>query len=404
MDVAGDDWILSTGRDAMDDSIRLLVTGLGELDDPRQAAKVTYPLSEMALVTVAAIVADCDGWDDVAEFGRDRLEWLQQFLPFEQGIPSHDTFARVFSVVDVESLEACVSDWVAVTFMQRAGDSCDADGSESETREVVAVDGKTMRRSHDRARNESPLHVVSAWASTAGVSLGQTAVAEKSNEITAIPALVRLLSLTHCIVTIDAMGCQKEIARVLRAAQADYVLAVKGNQPSLQQAVIQFFEQMEQHESAGVEFQHRETLDEQRSRRERRLYWTVSARAALTEQDDWTDLQTIGMVISERTVNDRTSREVRYYISSLENDVTEFSRAVRAHWSIENSLHWRLDVVFREDESRMRIGHSARVFTLFRKVAINLLNHETSRKQSLRSKRKRAARNTEYLLKVLTSV
>lgn len=404
MDVTSDEWILTTGRDAMDDAIRVLVTGLSELDDPRQAAKVIYPLPELALVTVAAIVADCDGWDDVAEFGRDRLDWLQQFLPFEHGVPSHDTFARVFSVVDVESLEVCVSRWVAETFMRDTAASPDSDQATTAPREVVGVDGKTMRRSHDRARDESPLHVVSAWASTAGVSLGQVAVAEKSNEITAIPALVRLLCLTHCIVTIDAMGCQKEIARVLREAEADYVLAVKGNQPNLQQAVIQFFDAMEQHESDGVEFQHHETLDEKRGRRERRLYWTAPAPAAVTETGDWTDLLTIGMVISERTINDDTSREVRYYISSLENDVGEFSRAVRAHWSIENSLHWRLDVVFREDESRMRIGHSARVFTLFRKVAINLLNRETTRQQSLRSKRKKAARNTDYLLKVLTSV
>lgn len=191
---------------------------------------------------------------------------------------------------------------------------------------------------------------------------------------------------------------------MLREAEADYVLAVKGNQPNLQQAVIQFFDAMEQHESDGVEFQHHETLDEKRGRREHRLYWTAPAPPALTETGDWTDLLTIGMVISDRTINDDTSREVRYYISSLENDVAEFSRAVRAHWSIENSLHWRLDVVFREDESRMRIGHSARVFTQFRKVAINLLNRETTRKQSLRSKRKQAARNTDYLLKVLTSV
>lgn len=169
-------------------------------------------------------------------------------------------------------------------------------------------------------------------------------------------------------------------------------------------APLILFDSMEQHESAGVEFEHRETLDEQRGRRERRLYWATRAPEALLAHDDWADLQSIGMVISERTINDHTTREVRYYISSLENDVAEFSRAVRANWSIENSLHWRLDVVFREDESRMRIGHSARAFTLFRKVAINLLNQENSRKQSLRSKRKQAARNTDYLLKVLTSV
>jgi predicted transposase YbfD/YdcC len=402
----------------VDDSIRMLVSRLETLGDPRQAGKVTFPLVEMAMLAVAGIIADCDGWEDVADFGRDRLDWLRQFLPFENGVPSHDTFGRVFSVVDVEPLEACLADWVAETFTL-PGRAADASRSENETppnettpnetttaepRPHVALDGKTMRGSHDRVQGGSPLHVVTAYASEAGISLGQTAVAEKSNEITAIPQLVSVLCLAGCIVTIDAMGCQKEIARCLRAAQADYVLAVKGNQPSLQQAVITFFEQMEEHESAGVEFQHRETLDRGRGRIERRLYWTAHAPAELTASGDWPDLSSIGMVLSERTEHGETTCEVRYYIMSLSNNVVEFSRVVRAHWAIENSLHWRLDVTFREDASRQRTGHSARVFTLFRKLALNFLNQEHSTKRSVRAKRKQAARNPQYLLKVLTSV
>jgi predicted transposase YbfD/YdcC len=386
----------------------MLVSRLATLDDPRQAGKVTFPLVEMSMVAVAGIIADCDGWEDVADFGRDRQDWLRQFLPFENGVPSHDTFGRVFSVVDVEPLEACLADWVAETFTL-PGRAADASRSENETTTVerrphVALDGKTMRGSHDRVHGGSPLHVVTAYASEAGVSLGQTAVAEKSNEITAIPQLVSVLCLAGCLVTIDAMGCQKEIARCLRAAQADYVLAVKGNQPTLPAAVIAFFEEMEAHESAGVEFQHRETLDRGRGRIERRLYWTVPAPAELTASGDWPDLSSIGMVLSERTEHGKTMREVRYYIMSLDSDVVEFSRVVRAHWAIENSLHWRLDVTFREDASRQRTGHSARVFTLFRKLALNLLNQERSTRRSVRAKRKQAARNPQYLLKVLTSV
>jgi len=408
----------------MDDVVRSLVSRLETLDDPRQAGKVKYPLVEMSMVAVAGVIADCDTWEDVADFGRDRLEWLRQFLPFEHGVPSHDTFGRVFSVVDVESLEACLADWVAETFTL-TGRETDASPSSHGTpsngtpshgtpsngtptavkpRPHVAVDGKTMRGSHDRVNGGSPLHVVSAYASDAGVSLGQTAVAEKSNEITAIPQLVSVLCLAGCIVTIDAMGCQKEIARCLRAVQADYVLAVKGNQPNLHQAIIACFEQMEQHEAAGVEFQHHETLDRKRGRIERRLYWTAPAPAELTTTGDWPDLSSIGMVISERTEDGKTTREVRYYIASLDSDVVEFSRVVRAHWAIENSLHWRLDVTFREDASRQRTGHSARVFTLFRKLALNSLNQERSTKRSVRAKRKQAARNPDYLLKVLTSV
>jgi predicted transposase YbfD/YdcC len=267
-----------------------------------------------------------------------------------------------------------------------------------------------MRGSHDRIHEGSPLRVVTAYASGPGVSLGQTAVAEKSNEITAIPHLVSVLCLAGCIVTIDApsiskqAGCQKEIARCLREARAEYVLAVKGNQPTLHAAIIAYFDAMEEHEEAGVEFQHRETLDKKRGRVERRLYWSTAAPAALTASGDWTDLCSLGMVISERTENGKTTREVRYYIMSLENNVQEFSRVVRAHWSIENSLHWRLDVVFREDESHMRTGHSARVFTLFRRIALNFLNLERRTKRSVRAKRKQAARNPQDLLEVLTSV
>ena len=404
----------------MNDSVRLLISQLSTLEDPRQAGKVTYPLVEMSILTVAGVIADCDGWEDIAAFGRDRLEWLRQFLPFENGIPSHDTLARVFSIINVEQLEGCVTRWIEQTFplsTEASNNTCPSNNTTSSNAASaakpdtaltppphVAFDGKTMRGSHDRIHEGSPLHVVTAYASTLGVSLGQTAVAAKSNEITAIPLLVSALCLTGCIVTIDAMGCQKEIVRCLREAGADYVLAVKGNQPTLHQAIIDYFDALEEHEAAGVAFQHKETVDEKRGRIEQRLYWTVPAPPELTASGEWADLSSIGMVISVRTENGKTSCETRYYIMSSDSDVEDFSRVVRAHWSIENSLHWRLDVVFREDESRMRTGHSARVFTMFRKIALNLLTQERSTKRSVRAKRKQAARNPQYLLKVLTSV
>lgn len=403
----------------MDDSIRMLVSRLETLDDPRQAGKVSYPLVEMAMVAVAGVIADCDEWEDVADFGRDRLEWLRRFLPFANGVPSHDTFGRVFSVLDPGQLEDTVTEWIRETFSLTVAPpesavsenrSAGAEALGEQSRPHVSFDGKTLRGSHDRIRVGAPLHVVTAYASDSSVSLGQAAVAEKSKGITAIPQLVSALCLTGCIVTIDAAsiskqaGCQKEIARCLRAAQADYVLAVKGNQPTLHQAIIGCFDAMEAHEVSGGEFQHRETVEQQRGRLERRLYWTVPTPPELAGSAGSNDLNSIGMVISERTENGETTSETRYYITSLSDDVPEFSRVVRARWAIENALHWRLDVVFREDESRMRTGHSPRTFTLFRKLALSLLNQERTTKRSVRAKRKQAARNSDYFLKVLTSV
>ena len=411
MEGADLDQISGTGRDAVDDSFQMLVSRLGALDDPRQAGKVSYPLVEMSMVAVAGVIADCDGWEDVADFGRDRLDWLRRFLPFENGVPSHDTFARVFSVVDVEQLEACVAGWLRrhshVRLMNRR---CPISHRRPVNLQLqpsalmFSFDGKTMRGSHDRIHEGSPLHVVTAYASGPGVSLGQTAVAEKSNEITAIPHLVSVLCLTGCIVTIDAMGCRKRSPGV--SAKSGRNTCSRGERKSADSPRSDH-RLLRRHGRArrcrrGI--QHCETLDKKRGRVERRLYWSTAAPAALTASGDWTDLCSIGMVISERTENGKTTREVRYYIMSLENNVQEFSRVVRAHWSIENSLHWRLDVVFREDESRMRTGHSARVFTLFRKIALNLLNQERRTKRSVRAKRKQAARNSQYLLEVLTSV
>ena len=385
-------------------------------------------LVEMTMVAVAGVIADCDGWDDVADFGRDRLQWLRNFLPFENDVPSHDTFGRVFSVLDPGQLEETVTEWIRETFSLSVGLAASAAASGSATvpesaagsaaaaapeepsRPHVSFDGKTLRGSHDRIHGGAPLHVVTAYASGSGVSLGQAAVAEKSSEITAIPQLVSVLCLAGCIVTIDASsirketGCQKEIARSLRAAQADSVLAVKGNQPTLHQAIIEYFEAMEEHEASGITFQHLETVEQQRGRLERRLYWTAPTPPELAGSTNWSDLNSIGMAISERTENGETTTETRYYIASLSDDVAEFSLVVRAHWAIENSLHWRLDVVFREDDSRIRTGHSARTFTLFRRLALNLLNQERTTKRSVRAKRKQAARNPDYLLKVLTSV
>lgn len=271
------------------------------------------------------------------------MEWLRQFLPFEHGVPSHDTFARVFSVVNIQCFERLLSQWVDEVFRQRqqpTGIALDP-SAQTSPREVVPFDGKTMRRSHDRANGQVALHVVSAWACELGVSLGQLAVPEKSNEITAIPQLVKSLDLNDCIVTIDAMGCQKEIARTIREAHADYVLAVKGNQPTLQQVVMQFFEDMEQHEIAGTVFETHETLERNHGRQEHRLYWQAPAPATLTDSGEWSDLLTIGMAINQRTIGETTTSETRYFISSLPCDVIELSRAVRSHWSIENSLHWQ---------------------------------------------------------------
>ena len=363
------------------------------LSDPRMEGKTRHQLLDIVTISILAAISGADGWSEVQVFAETRQEWLQRFLKrlhgeLPHGIPSHDTFGRVFSLLDPEEFRAAFRNWMQAVFQVTDG-------------EVVPIDGKTLRRSYDTASGLAALHMVSAWASQNGAVLGQVATEEKSNEITAIPALLRKLELTGCIVTIDALGCQTEIARQVRPKKADSVLAVKGNQPSLHERVRHVFLEYEAHEAAGHWFSYQETVEQGHGRTERRMCWSVPVPEAIAPEDRWQDVRSVGMVVCERTAGETTTAESRYYITSLESDAAELARAVRAHWRIENSLHWVLDVVFREDESRLRIGHSAQNFAVLRHLALNLLKQEQTLQRGIKSKRMKEAMDPNYLLRVL---
>jgi predicted transposase YbfD/YdcC len=333
----------------------------------------------------------------VETFGRAKLGWLRAFLALPGGIPSHDTFGRVFARLDPDEFRGCFLAWVRAV----AGDEA-ADG-------VVAIDGKTARRSHDRGTGQAALHLVSAWASASGLVLGQVATADKSNEITAIPALLRLLALEGCTVTIDAMGCQTAIAAQLVGQGADYVLALKDNQPALHEKVRLAL--ADARAAAGTALAPRDldgtrTVSKGHGRLEVRRCWALGDPEYLAYLDPdgaWAGLRSVALVEAERRIGDARSSEVRYYLSSLPADAARLERAVRAHWGIENRLHWVLDVAFREDGSRVRTDHAPQNLAILRHLALNLLRRDPS-KGSIATKRFRAALDDRHLRAILAQL
>ncbi|MCY3659000.1 MAG: ISAs1 family transposase [Caldilineaceae bacterium] len=369
-----------------------LVSLLAAVDDPRRPQGQHHSLEAILLITTLAVICGADHWTEVEFFGHQKQAWLETFLELPHGIPSHDTFGRVFGLLDPAQLEACFVAWVqslAATLQD----------------EVVAVDGKAARGSHDQARSVSPLHLVSAWADAARLVLGQRRVDDRSNEITAIPALLETLALEGCIVTIDAMGCQKRIAETIRDQGADYVLALKGNQPQLHEAVVETFavEQAEAFEGCDHDFH--QTVNKNHGRIETRRCWVIGTPEYIryvAPDEAWPDLQSLVMIEAQRRQGDQVTAETRYYISSLPADARVLLQVVRSHWGIENSLHWVLDMAFREDESRIRTGHAAHNLSILRRMALNLLRRETTAKGGIAAKRKQAGWNDGYLLKVLS--
>jgi len=361
------------------------------LEDPRVSPATQHRLLDIIAIALCAVVCGADTWVEVEQFGKDKRDWLLTLLPLPHGVPSHDTFGRVFAALDPGQFERCFASWVQAIARLTAG-------------EVVAIDGKVLRRSHDRANGKDALALVSAWAGTNRLTLGQVAVADGSNEIAAIPELLRLLALKGCIVTIDAIGCQTAIARQVVEQDADYVLALKDNQGTLHEAVKVLFAEGRATGFADLGHTTHRTVEKDHGRLEIRQVWAVSEPEVIAYLDPagaWPKLRSVGMVEAERRSGATVSREARYYISSLPGDAEEFGAAVRGHWGIENGLHWVLDVAFREDESRVRQGDADHNLALLRRLALTLLRRETTAKIGVKAKRLKAGWSTAYLLKIL---
>lgn len=354
------------------------------LPDPRRDHGKIYPLRTIIFLTISAVVSGVESWAEIEEFGKDKLDWLKRFVECpDDRIPSHDTLGDLFKRLDPRSFGSCFVSW--------AGQVCGL--SEGD---LVAIDGKRVRRSYDRWDNKSAIHIVSAWASANSVTLAQVKVEDKSNEITAIPQLLSVLELKGAVVSIDAMGCQKDIAQRIVEAEADYILGLKGNQSELHEQVISHFGY------AVISSSHTDT-DKGHGRIEERTCKVVSDLAMLDAAQDWPSMASVIQVASTRTevISGKTSRETRYYISSKLADAQTFNKYIRGHWGIENKLHWVLDVLFHEDDCRVRKGHADENFAVIRKIALNMISLDDTPKLSKKIKQQKAMRNDRFREKIL---
>lgn len=360
-----------------------------EVDDPRIERSKVHPLLDVLFLAVTATLAGADGPSDIEEFGKEKVDWLRRFVRLPGGIPSHDTIGRVFAAIKPDQFQKAFLHWIEAITAPRA----------DEGPTFVPIDGKTVRGSYTQADKSNPLHLVSAWATKQGVTLGQVATDQKSNEITAIPQLLEMLELRGAVVTIDAMGCQKEIAKKIVKGGGDYVLAVKGNQPTLHRALQEHF--VATYEDESMPCREHQTKNKTAGRKEARSYRIAPLPATMRKfKKDWNRLTSIGQAITLVERDGKQTSEVRYFITSSEPKVKQFAQAVRGHWAIENSLHWVLDVVFGEDASRIRQGHASENFSFLRRFVTSVLRQDTS-KSSLKAKRKRAGWNTTFLEKLL---
>ncbi len=361
-----------------------------DLADPRAEGRCDHKLIDILFIAVCAVICGADGFTDMEEFGNSKEVWLRQFLELPSGIPSHDTFGRVLARLKPGQFRQCFINWVRAV-------------AEVTGEKIVPIDGKKLRRSHNKSAGQRAIELVSAWARANRLMLGQVKVSGDSNEITAVPELLRLLELKGCIVTLDALNCQKDIASEILRQEADYVLSLKGNHGNFYKEVEAFFDAVVNDHTFGFTISKQETVDGEHGRIETRKYWHVNAPEGLKEKYDWPGLKSLGMCEAKREIKDQASQEKRYYLSSLTVDAVRFAEAVRGHWSIENSLHWILDVVFREDDSRVRVGHAAENLALIRRVALNMLQQEKTLKRGVKTKRLKAALDERYLLKVLNT-
>jgi predicted transposase YbfD/YdcC len=367
-----------------------LIEHFSDCQDPRRELGKEHLLIDLIVIGVLAVVCGANDFVGMAEFGKDKEAWLRTFLELPNGIASHDTFGRVFARIKPSEFQRCFLNWVRSVAKLTKG-------------EVVAIDGKTARRSHNRPLGERAIELVSAWACSNRLTLGQVKVAEGSNEIPAVPELLRLLAIKGCIVTVDALNTQTETVDEIREQEADYVVALKANHEKLHEAVVELCAAVEQDRTVNLPFDVHETVEKDHGRIETRRYVSIAALDWLPGYDQWRDLKSVGMVIATREINGQVTTAVRYYLSSLAVCALTLAKAVRGHWGVENPCHWVLDVVFREDDSRVRTGHAAENLGLVRRLANSLLQQEKTAKVGVQNKRLKAARSEEYLLKVINA-
>jgi len=363
----------------------------GEVTDPRLERQKLHQLLDIIVIAICAVICGADTWVDIELFGHSKLKWLKGFLELPNGIPSHDTFGRVFGLLDPVEFQTSFLRWVQAVSHVTQG-------------QVIGVDGKQLRRSHDKRLGKAAIYMVSAWASDAQLVLGQRKVDDKSNEMTAIPQLLDVLALEGCIVTIDAIGTQTKIAERIVDHGADYVLAVKANQATLLDDIRYVFQEDQAHDFQEGPYDYAKTVNKGHGRIEIRECWSISAPEyllCLRDARNWTGLKSLVMIKAERRHGPQREVKIRYYISSLTTRAADFLRIIRGHWAIENGLHWELDIAFREDDSRVRKDHAPQNFAVLRHIALNLLKQEKTARGGLKAKRLQCGWDEQYLLKVL---
>jgi len=370
-----------------------LITHFSKITDKRKPNGIRHKLIDIIVIAICGVICGADDWVMIEYFGNAKREWFETFIELPHGIPSHDTFGKVFAMIDPKEFQASFLEWVHEIAEITSG-------------QLIAIDGKTVRRSHDRSKGKKAIHLVSAWASRNGLVLGQVKVDDKSNEITAIPELLKMLNIHGCIISIDAIGTQKEIVSTILEQGGDYLLAVKQNQGTLYDQIDLAYRIDRDNEFKDAPYDYARKVNKAHGRIETRACWVTSDPEYINYIDPdgrWQKLKSVAVVKATRVENEETSSQIRYFISSVDIGAAQMMKYIRQHWEVENKLHWSLDVSFREDDSRVRIGHAPENLALIRKIALNLLRLNKSKKCGAKTKRMLCAIDTNFLLEIINS-